>query len=540
MTPRLLLAMLATLALLAGACSGGGEAVDVDGADGSAEDVGLDDDGGADDTAGGGDDTADDTADGAGGGTLVAALGGEPDMLDPHTTSSAFSFRVLENVYDTLVQPGENLEMEPALASDWTVSEDLLTWTFTLREGVTFHNGAELTAEDVKASYDRIIDEELNNAFRFAAVEEVVVVDPLTVDIVLNRPAPNLLTSIGSFKGMAILDSDDIAGGTDLTQEANGTGPFALESFTPGDSLVLTAHEDYWRDGLPLLDGVEYRFIPEASVKLTNLQSGDVDWVDSVPPERLEQLEESEDVTIGRTAGNDYWYMATNQAREPFDDPDVRRAIAFALDPVDIAQAALFDAATPNETAIPESSFWYLDHAPFGQDVDQASQLLADAGLADGFTMDLMVTNEYPETVDAAQVIAAQLAEVGITVEIRTLDFSTWLDEQGQGNFDSFMLGWLGNIDPDDFYYAQHHSEGGFNFHGYANPEVDELLDAGREEVDEDARKDIYDQAATMIVDDASYIYLYNPDIINAWSPVVSGYATRPDNAVRFVETSLG
>jgi peptide/nickel transport system substrate-binding protein len=232
--------------------------------------------------------------------------------------------------------------------------------------------------------------------------------------------------------------------------------------------------------------------------------------------------------------------MATNIEREPFSDRDVRRAIAFALDPVEIAQAAKFDAATPNETAIPETSFWYHDYSPYGHDVDEASRLLEEAGQGEGFAMELMVTNEFPETVTAAEVIAAQLGEVGIEVEIRTLDFSTWLAEQGDGNFDAFMLGWLGNIDPDGFYYAQHHSEGGFNFHGYANPEVDELLDQGRTETDQDARKEIYDEAVEMIVDDASYIYFYNPDIINAWVPDVTGYQTRPDNAVRFVTTRKG
>ncbi|MBW3619679.1 MAG: ABC transporter substrate-binding protein [Actinobacteria bacterium] len=523
-------ALFTAIALVAGACGDGGEDVELGDA--------------ADDTAttgaSPGETAGDDGGDAAEGGTLVAALGGEPDMLDPHKTSSSFAFKVLENVYDTLVQPGADLQMEPALAEDWETSDDLLTWTFTLRDGVTFHNGAELTAEDVKASYDRIIEEELNNAYRFASIEEIRAPDDRTVEIALTRPTPNLLTQIGAFKGMAILDSDDIEGGFDFEQEANGTGPFTLESFEPAQGIELAAFDGYWQDGLPLLDGVDFRFIPEESVKLTNLQSGDVDWIDTVAPERLDQLEGSDDVEVGRVAGNDYWYMATNIAREPFSDVNVRRAIAFALDPAQIARAAKLDAATPNETAIPETSFWYHEYAPFGQDVDQAQQLLDDAGQGDGFSMDLMVTNEFPETVQAAQAIASQLSEVGIQVEIRTLDFSTWLAEQGEGNFDSFMLGWLGNIDPDDFYYAQHHSEGGFNFHGYANPEVDELLEEARRETDQDTRKGLYDQVAELIVDDASYIYFYNPDIINAWSPQVSGYETRPDNAVRFVETSLG
>ena len=153
--------------------------------------------------------------------------------------------------------------------------------------------------------------------------------------------------------------------------------------------------------------------------------------------------------------------------------------------------------------------------------------------------MDLMVTSAYPETVTAAQVIAANLAEIGITVEIRTLDFATWLDEQGQGNFDVFFLGWLGNLDPDDFYFAQHRTDGGFNFQGYSNPAVDELLDAARVETDQAARKAMYDEAAKMIVDDASYVYLYNPDVIQGWSPDVEGYTVRGDRAIRFRDVSL-
>jgi peptide/nickel transport system substrate-binding protein len=512
------LALLAVAALVAVAC-GGGDPVDLD------EPTGEE---GAD---------AEPTDDSeATGGTLIAAIGGDPDQLDPHTTSSSFAFTVLENVYDTLVQPGDDLTMEPALAEDWTTSDDLLTWTFTLREGVTFHDGSELTADDVVASFERIAEEGAN-AFRLDAVESFEATDDLTVTLRLGRPAPNLLEQIGPFKGMAIAPAAAIEAGT-LGDEPVGTGPFRFVSFSPGDSVVVEAFEDYWGEG-PYLDGVEFRVIPDESVKITNLETGEVDWIDSVPPQQLDQLEGSDDLVLGRVAGNDYWYLALNNEREPFDDPEVRRAIAFALDPATIAEAAKFDAATPNETAIPETSFWHLDHAPFGHDPEQAQQLLDEAGVS-GLTIDLMVTNEFPETVTAAQVISSQLEEVGITVDIRTEDFSTWLAEQGDGNFDAFMLGWLGNIDPDDFYYAQHHSTGGFNFHGFEDAEVDQLLDDARVEVDQDARKELYDQAATRIVDLASYIYFYNPDVVEAWSPEVSGYETRPDVATRFATTRLG
>ena len=500
----------AVLLLGATACTGG-ESVDVEGGGGG----------------GGG---------GGEGGELVAAISAEPDQLDPHKTTAYASFQVLENVYDTLVQPDENLDMAPALAESWETSEDQLTWTFTLREGVTFHNGDEFTADDVVFSYNRIIDEELANAYRFDAVESVEAVDDQTVEITLNRPAPNLLAQIGAFKGMAIVHEENVTSG-DVTRNPIGTGPFRMGEYASGDSITLNANEDYW-DGAPGLGSVRYTFVSEPSVALANLQSGQVQWTDNLPPQQVESLEGSEEIEIGRVPSNDYWYFATNQARQPFDDPRVRQALAWAIDREAITEAAKFGLATVNQTAIPETSKWYYDYAPYEQDPDRARQLLREAGASD-LRMDIMVTNEFPETIQAAQVMADQLSEVGVRLNIRTEDFATWLDEQSKGNFDAFMLGWLGNIDPDDYYYSQHHSSGSNNYQSYENPDLDALLDEARTETDEDARKELYDRAAKIIVDDASYTYLYNPDVVQGWSPDLEGYEARADRAIRFHQASL-
>nr|WP_309229383.1 ABC transporter substrate-binding protein [Blastococcus sp. TML/M2B] len=173
-----------------------------------------------------------DTGGGGGGGdnVLVAAVSAQPDQLDPHVTTAYASFQVLENVYDTLVVPDpEDLTMQPSLATEWSTSEDDLEWRFTLRDGVTFHDGSEFDSADVVYSYNRIIDEELSNSFRFQNVESVEADGPDTVVIRLTQPTPNLLERIGSFKGMAILP-ENAAEDLDLTTEANGTGPFELES----------------------------------------------------------------------------------------------------------------------------------------------------------------------------------------------------------------------------------------------------------------------------------------------------------------------
>jgi peptide/nickel transport system substrate-binding protein len=186
-----------------------------------------------------------DTGGGGGGGNnvLVAAVSAQPDQFDPHVTSAYPSFQVLENVYDTLVVPNaEDLTMEPSLATTWETSADDLTWTFTLRDGVTFHDGSDFDSADVVYSYNRIIDEDLANSSRFATVASVAAPDPQTVVITLKQPTPNLLALIGAFKGMAILP-EGAADDLDLTTEANGTGPFKLDS-SDASRTVLTAFDD--------------------------------------------------------------------------------------------------------------------------------------------------------------------------------------------------------------------------------------------------------------------------------------------------------
>jgi peptide/nickel transport system substrate-binding protein len=468
---------------------------------------------------------------------LIAGVSAQPDKFDPHTTSAYPSFQVLENVYDTLVVPNPaDLTMEASLGESWQTSEDGLTWTFALREGVTFHDGSEFDSADVLYSYNRIIDEDLSNSYRFANVESVEAPDAQTVVIKLTQPTPNLLALIGAFKGMAILP-EGAAEDIDLITEANGTGPFELER-SDASSTVLTAFEDYW-GGAPGISGVEFRYITEPAAALTALQNGEVQWTDNVPPQQIAALSEDSDVELARTPSVDYWYLSMNLARPPFDTVLVRQAIATAIDRAEVTEAARSDTARPNQTAIPEDSFFYYDYAPFDPDADAARGLLEQAGVPTPLTMGLMVTDEFPESVTAAQVIASQLEPIGIDVEVEVLDFATWLDREDQGEFDSFMLCWLGNIDPADFYEQQHITGGSSNYQSYSSAEVDRLLTEAATVVDQDARKQLYDQAAKIIVDEVSYLYLYNPDVVQAWVPGLSGYEIRADRAINFDEVEL-
>lgn len=186
-------------------------------------------------------------------GNLIAAIAGEPDQLDPQRTSAYFSFEVLENVFDTLVEPDENLQMRPALAQSWEVSDDQLTWTFRLRPGVRWHDGSPLTADDVVYSYRRIIDEQLTNVDKFSAVASVTALDPATVRITVRQPTPNLLTNLGGFKGMAIVQRANVESGQIATHPV-GTGPFSFVGRKSGDSITLKANPEYW-GGTPRFPG---------------------------------------------------------------------------------------------------------------------------------------------------------------------------------------------------------------------------------------------------------------------------------------------
>jgi peptide/nickel transport system substrate-binding protein len=283
---------------------------------------------------------------------------------------------------------------------------------------------------------------------------------------------------------------------------------------------------------------LKFGFVKEPSTALANLRGGQVQWTDNIPPAQVSGLLKGSDPTVQSVPSNDYWYFALNEKRKPFDDVRVRQAFAWAIDRESIAQAARFGAAQVNQTAIPRTSSWYFNYAPYRQDPNRAKALLQQAGVTN-LKVDFMTTSEYPETVAVAQVMKDELSKVGVTLNIRTEDFASWLADEAAGKFDGFILAWLGNVDPDEFYYSQHSSKGANNYQTFKDPQVDSLLEAGRTTVDQAQRKQIYDQAAKLIVDQASYVYLYNPNVVQGWSPKLKGYTVRADRAIRFRDASL-
>lgn len=470
------------------------------------------------------------------GGTLNAAFQNEWAGLDPHTVSSYSSYQILNNVLDGLTFYDDDLNLVPWLAESWEQSEDGLTWTFNLREGVLFSNGREMTAEDVKWSFERLIDPATGagNAGRVGPPEtQIEVIDDYTVAITHPEPFGIFPQSIGFDKSTGIVAKESLDEDGTISIPI-GTGPFKIAEVQGTTRLVLERNENYWQEGLPYLDQVVIEPIPDDTVRETALRGGEVDWVLAIAPQNFESLQEDPDIVVDTAPQLSYDYLGINLTREPFTDVRVRQAIAYAMDREELCEAGFFGLCATLHEPVGDGSPWNFDYRPYERDVEKAKELLAEAGYPDGFEMELLPTTQYGETVRAAQVLQQQLADIGIEASINAPEWSEWLELEGNFMYDAYICNWNGLIDADQYYYLQHRTDQVFNFTGYSNPEFDELVDQGRSISDFDERYGIYEQANQILVDEAPYIYMYNKEEVRAYAPEVKGFVVRPDQANNF------
>lgn len=470
------------------------------------------------------------------GGTLRAAWQAPWESLDPHFASTEASFQVLNNVLETLTFFDDQMNLIPWLAESWSRSDDGLTWTFVLRDGVTFSNGRPLTAQDVVWSFRRLVAPETGsgNAWRIGGAGTVIeAVDDRTVNITTETLIANLPASLAANKSVAVLAEESLEEDGTI-QVPIGSGPFVISEVEGTTRLVLSARNDYWQEGVPYLDEVIITPITDDAARDLALQGGEVDWIFTISPQNLETLQNDEDVVVDVAPRLSYDYFGFNLNRAPFDDVRVRQAIAYAIDREVICQFAFFGLCEPTQGPTGSGTPWYFPYAPYDRDLDQALALLAEAGYGDGFDMEIMTAIGFDETLRGAQVVQQQLAEVGINVTIDNIEFGEWLDRQAAGDFDAFMLSWLGLTDVEDYFYLQHRTDNAFNFTGYSNARFDELVDLGRTIDDFDERYAVYEEANQILVDEAPYVYMYVKAEVKAYAPNVKGFVTRSDSAVNF------
>jgi len=469
-----------------------------------------------------------------GGGTLVVGRTGDIDNLDPHLATAFQTIDALELIYDSLTELDADLNVQPGLASEWEFNSEGTELTFHLRGGVTFHDGDPLTSADVVASLERVLDEATGAVQRtnLLSIAEISAPDDLTVVLglsVADATLPAALTDVN----VAIMSDASITGGTAAT-EPNGTGPFSFVNWTQGQSVELAAFDDYWGDR-PSVDGISIRVVPDEQSMLAALQAGEVHLGVMGNPAVIEQV--SDPLILERSTAMGYFPFFLNSERGPLQEKEVRQAISCAIDRQELIDTALLGEGVPTGPFV-EGIFQTgpFDGLPCdGTDRDLARQLLADAGFADGFTIEtIIITGENDAAINIGQNLQAQLAEIGVNLELQQLETNVYVDRWLAADFDSALSENGAGPDPHHTYAKYFTSQGNFvNVSKLSSPELDELFAEGQTTTDPEARVPIYQEISQILLDESPWVWLYRGYRYQVRVPELEGFVPHPTGSLK-------
>lgn len=513
---------------------GTGAAASIAGCTGGDDENGTTDD--QDDTGGNGDTTETDDGSGNGGDPTTVSIGitnGGWDLI-PARDTDFDSNKVYTLIYDNVVNLNSDGDVVPDLATDWTRESDT-QFVFDLEEDVTFHNGEEFTAENVKYTYEWILNNDNPRKNLVASIEDVVVENDTTVRFDLNEPYAPLLYKIHAIM-WPLSEAAFEEHGDDYNQNPVGTGPFELTSWSSGDKAVLEAYDDYWKDDQPNIDRIEFRILPEDSSKVSQLETGSIDLLDRMPPQFTGRIESSGNASVITTPGVSSGRIDFNTDVEPLDDRRVRRAIAWALDKQQITETVLQGYGNPAKSILPDSFPQYNDsisdfNHPNG-DPSQAEQLLADAGHSDlSLEIKTSTSSRHERT---ATLVQSMLDNVGISTEIQTLEGNAFFSQETSGDYEVAVSNWTWFGDPDTLLYLYHTD--GLNVWNISNEELDNLLDEQRRAVDPEERQQLIDEIQQIVYEEAYSVYTYYPQRIQGISNRIEGYEQYANGSFRSLD----
>jgi ABC-type transport system substrate-binding protein len=476
---------------------------------------------------------------------LTIASGTDIENTNIHVVTSSPSFSVLEHIYEPLFSMNEEGVLEPLLAESIESSGET-SYTIKLREGVTFTDGTPFNAEVAKANIDYVLNADNGSAFRFLLVvagepAEVTAVDEYTLEITTSIPFAPLAAHL-SHGSLAMVSMAALEQGADyLASNAIGTGPYVLDSWARGEQVVLTRNADYWGEA-PAIETLVFKVVQEDGARMVEIESGTIDVAVRVPPADIPRLQANPDIEVVVTPGLRTIYIFFNVLAEPFDDVRVRQAVNYAVDKDAIVASLFENAALVSQAPFASPIFGFSAQTPYARDVERAKELLAEAGVPEGTTVELYhPTGRYIQDALVADAVRAQLAEVGLNVELKTLEWGQYVPTvrrtMEDGNDVQFaMLGWgTPTMDADYALYALFHSgeaPPGFNGAFYNNPEVDALLESARSTLDPAERQTAYAEAISTIWEDAPWLFLYSEIQVTAIRNNVSGFVVHPDESL--------
>jgi len=477
------------------------------------------------------------------GGTLILARAGEVTNLDPHKVPAFTSARVFELVYSYLMRLDENLGVQPDLAESVpSTSADGKTVTVKLRTGVKFHNGDALTSADVKYTFDRILDTKTAAVARsfFTDVDNITTPDPSTVTFNLKNPNAALIAYM-AHPNTGIVSKKIGEANADLSKKetAIGSGPFKLAEWVPDNFMRFEANKDYYVSGQPYLDGIRINVVPDESSLTAALRTKAADMAIVTDAKVAKTLRSESGVTLSAKPSLSYNLLFVNTKRKPFDNLKVRQAIAYAIDRKAIIDAVAFgegETTGPIAPALANYALPTSQYPLYTRDVAKAKQLLTEANVGPiSFTM-LTQTTEPAYAKDIAQVVKAQLAEIGVDMKIETLEFTQWVDRWLKADFDMAPGLNGGGPDPDFYVYRYFTDDGNLNFvTSYKNPVSSDAIKQARASTDPAKRKDLYTTAQKELVNGVPFIWLYVGRDYMATLPTTKGFTHLPNGSIIYL-----
>ena len=478
---------------------------------------------------------------------LVVGQVAEPKSLDPQGVTAVNDFRILINLYDGLVRYKDGtLEVEPALATSWKISDDGTVYTFNLRKGVKFQDGSAFNAQAVKFNFDRmLVDSHPQHntgpfplAFFFKSIIETRVLDNDTVQFKLDKPYAPLLSNLAYPTGLMVSPTAVKKYGKDYGRHPVGTGPFKFARWESNRLVAVESNPNYW-DGAPKLQAVVFRPITDANTRVTEILSGGIDLMVEVPPDNVSMFADDKGFTVHEQVGPHLWFLILNMKQGPFKDIRVRQAINYAIDKQALVDNVLQGTATVATGPTPSAFSWAYNDAlkPYPYDPQKAKQLIKDAGVA-GAQLTFYVTeggSGMLNPIAMGTAIQADLAKIGLKVKIETYEWNTFLGKVNPGladKADMAEMAWMTN-DPDTLPFlalrtAAWPDKGGFNSGYYSNKEVDKLLEQARASTSQQQRAKLYKKMQKIVYDDAPWAFIANWKQNAVTTTQVKGFRLQP------------
>ncbi|KMO37940.1 ABC transporter substrate-binding protein [Methylobacterium aquaticum] len=473
--------------------------------------------------------------------TLRFGLMEDPDALDP-TLARTFAGRmVFAALCDKLVDIGPDLKPVPQLATEWAWSDDRKALTLRLRPGVRFHDGEPMNARAVKLSLERHLTMPgSQRRGEIAPIDTVEAVDDLTVRVNLKTPFAPLLAQFTDRAGMIVSPKAAERLGDRFATAPVCAGPYKFVERVPQDRIVVEKFDDYWNKDAIQIRRIEFRPIPDTTVRLTNLRAGQLDLIERLAPTDLPQVKRDPKLKVGQAYELGFSGIVFNTARDgsPVADPRVRAAFEAAIDRNAITQVVYNgEYLAGNQWVSPRNPNYVADYPVPKRDVAKAKALLKEAGIEKpAITLMVYANNDAPQV---GQVIQAMTREAGFEVKLQATDFTTSLDQADKGSFEAYLYNWSGRPDPDGNTYSFLACKTPLNYSRYCNQEADSAMNAERLTTDPAARKAAWKRLADRVLTDKPLVYLFHRRLLWAYSQRLTGFGEYPDGLVRFTGLKL-